>query len=97
MSAAAVLTRYPHLEDIPASARAWDLSIRSAAVLATSLREHLDLALLFRELATLSDDVPLSETADDLRWRGVPRVPFEALAEQLAAPQLVGRVHRWAD
>jgi hypothetical protein len=32
-----------------------------------------------------------------LRWRGVPRVPFEVLVERLAAPALRGRIHRWAD
>ena len=36
-------------------------------------------------------------TVDELRWRGVPRAPFEALVERLAAPALRGRVPRWAD
>jgi 5'-3' exonuclease len=97
VSAAAVLTRYPRLEEIPASARGWDLAVRGSAMLATSLREHREQAFLFRELATLVRDVPLTESLDDLRWRGVPRAPFEALAERLAAPQLVERIHRWAD
>jgi 5'-3' exonuclease len=97
LSAATVLTRYPHLEDIPASVARWDVSVRGAATLAASLREHRDLALLFRELATLVTDVPLEETTDDLRWRGAPRAAFSAIAERLGQPQLVGRVHRWAD
>ena len=55
-------------------------------------------ALLFRELATLSLDAPLGvESPDALRWEGVPRAPFEELAARLAAPALMGRVHRWAD
>ncbi|HSH21873.1 MAG TPA: 5'-3' exonuclease H3TH domain-containing protein [Candidatus Caenarcaniphilales bacterium] len=97
ISAAAVLTRYPHLEDIPPSAAAWDLNLRGAAVLAASLRDHRELAFLFRDLASLSLDVPLGETLDDLCWRGVPRAPFEAMVERLGQPQLIGRVHRWAD
>jgi 5'-3' exonuclease len=96
LSAAAVLSRYPRLEEIPDSVSRWDLSVRGAATLAASLREHRQLAYLFRELATLVTDVPLPETLDDLRWRGVPRVAFEAMAGQLGQPQLIGRVHYWA-
>ena len=97
VSAGAVLTRYPHLEDIPDSVRMWDVAVRGAAALATSLREHREDALLYRELATLSLNAPIPQHApDELRWRGVPRAPFEALAEELAAPSLRGRVPRWA-
>ena len=97
LSAATVLTRYRHLEDIPDSVSRWDLSVRSAPNLAASLREHRDLAMLFRELATLVTDVPLPESLDDLRWRGAPRAEFEAMAERLGQPALVQRVHRWAN
>lgn len=95
-SAATVLSRYPRLEDIPDSASRWDLAVRGAAMLATSLREHRQLAYLFRELATLSADAPVTESLDELRWMGVPRAPFEAMAERLGQPQLLQRVHRWA-
>ena len=98
VSTATVLRRYPHIEDIPDSVSRWDLSVRGAAGLATALREHRADALLFRELATLRADAPLGvDLPDALRWQGVPRAPFEALAGRLAAPSLVGRVHRWAD
>ena len=98
VSTATVLRRYPHLEDIPDSVTRWDLSVRGAAALATALREHRDDAYLFRELATLRADAPLGVNSPEaLRWRGVPRAPFGALAGRLAAPALIGRVHRWAD
>ncbi len=98
VSAGAVLTRYKHLEDIPQSVAQWDVSVRGGAALAASLREHLELAFLFRELATLVLDVPLvSQSLDDLRWRGAHRAVFEAVAERLAAPDLLNRVPRWAD
>lgn len=98
VSTATVLRRYPHIEEIPDTVSRWDLSVRGAASLATSLREHRADALLFRELATLRADAPLgTNSPETLRWQGVPRAPFEALAERLAAPSLVGRVHRWAD
>jgi 5'-3' exonuclease len=98
VSAGAVLTRYGRLEDIPESVRDWDVNIRGAAGLATSLREHRDDAFLFRELATLVNDVPLvSESLDELEWGGAHRAEFTAIAERLGQPQLIGRVHRWAD
>lgn len=98
VSTATVLRRYPHLERDPDSVTRWDVSVRGAASLATALREHRADALLFRELATLRLDAPLVvETPDALRWDSMPRAPFEALAGRLAAPGLLGRVHRWAD
>jgi 5'-3' exonuclease len=96
-SAAAVLSRYEHLEGIPERAAQWDASVRGAPTLAANLRDHRAEALLFRELATLSLDAPIPETLDELRWRGVPRAPFMAIVEQLGAPHLRGRVPRWAD
>ncbi len=97
-SAAAVLSRYPHLEEIPESVRGWDLSVRGAALLAQVLRERWEEALLYRELATLRFDVPLPQrTPGELEWRGVPRERFLAMAERLGAPRLTERVHRWAN
>lgn len=97
VSAGAVLTRYVHLEDIPERVSAWDVSVRGGAALAASLREHRDEAFLFRELATLTTDVPLPETLDDLRWRGAHRADFTAMAERLGAPGLIDRVNVWTD
>ncbi len=98
VSTATVLRHYPHLEDIPESVRKWDVAVRGAATLATALRERHEEALLYRELARLSLDAPIPQrSVDELRWRGVPRAPFEALVARLAAPALVERVHRWVD
>jgi len=97
VSAAAVLNRYPHLEDIPQSVVRWDVRIRGAATLAAALRDHRQEAFLFRELATLVNDVPLPETLDELHWQGTPRAPFAAMAERLGQPKLIERVHRWVD
>jgi 5'-3' exonuclease len=97
LSAATVLRRYPHIEDIPESVARWDVAVRGGATLAAALRDHRDEAFLFRELATLVTDVPLPETLDELGWRGAPRAEFTAMAERLGQPGLVGRVHRWRD
>jgi hypothetical protein len=98
VSAGAVLTRYGHLEDIPEKVAHWDVTVRGAATLAASLRDHLDLAFLFRELATLVTDVPIvNQSLDDMRWKGAHRAAFERVANELAAPDLIGRVPKWAD
>jgi 5'-3' exonuclease len=97
VSAAAVLNRYPHLEEIPDSIVRWDVRVRGGAALATSLREHRDEAYLFRELATLVTDVPLPETLEELRWQGAPRSAFTAMVERLGQPRLLERVPRWLD
>ena len=98
VSAGAVLTRYGHLEDIPERVAHWDVSVRGGATLAAALRDHRDEAYLFRELATLVKDVPvITESLEDIRWKGAHRAAFEEMAERLASPQLVDRVHLWAD
>ncbi len=92
-SAATVLQRYPHLEDIPDSVSAWDLKVRGATSLARTLKEHRDDAVLFRELATLRTDAPIPQTdPDELRWRGVDREAFEAMAARLRSPRLLERL-----
>jgi 5'-3' exonuclease len=94
--AAAVLTRYPHLEDIPELAVSWDVDVRGATRLAATLAERRDDALLYRELATLALDVPLAEELDDLAWAGVPRERFLAWCDELAVDTLRDRPQRWA-
>jgi 5'-3' exonuclease len=92
-STATVLSRYPHLEDIPDSVRAWDVSVRGAASLARTLKEQRHDAELFRELATLRTDAPIPQSdPDELRWRGVDRARFEDLAARLRAPRLLERL-----
>jgi 5'-3' exonuclease len=92
-SSATVLGRYPHLEDIPDSVSAWDVSVRGAASLARTLREHRDEALLYRELATLRTDAPIPQSdPEQLRWRGVERDTFAAMARRLGAPGLLERL-----
>jgi 5'-3' exonuclease len=69
-TAAAVLDRWGHLEDIPADPREWDAGVRAASRLNAVLRERWAEALLFRRLATLDRDAPVSKTVDEL---AVPR------------------------
>jgi 5'-3' exonuclease len=96
-SAAAVLRRWGHLEDIPADPVTWDAGVRSAARLNAVLRDDFAHALLFRRIATIELDAPVSSTVDELRWTGPPDPDaFSALAEELGAPRLAERAARLA-
>ncbi len=98
-SAAAVLGLYGHLEKIPAAippaAPDWQVEVRGASRLAATLREHFELALLFRDLATLRTREPAIASPDEIRWRG-PSPSFASMCERLDAPQLVDRVAKVA-
>src|SRR6202012_5095687 len=89
-SAAAVLARWHHIEDIPADAGAWDVTVRGAAKLAATLREGRDAAALFKELATLRIDRSLLARVDDLRWRG-PTGAFAEVCTAMDAPAMARR------
>jgi len=91
-SAAAVLRAFGSLEGIPDSVAAWHVPVRGAAALAESLASRRTDALLYKRLATLRVDVPLTENLDDLRYRGAQREPLEALARELSDTSLVERV-----
>jgi 5'-3' exonuclease len=69
-TAAAVLSVYTHLENIPKDWKEWTATIRNARQSAEALFSSWDDALLFRRLATLRTDVPVFETVEDLRWTG---------------------------
>jgi 5'-3' exonuclease len=94
-SAALVLARYGHLEDIPSAAGQWDVpGLRGAAKLSATLQAQFADALLFRRIATVDTDVDVG-TVDDWRWRG-PTDDFAAIAGELGAPDLVGYANRLA-
>ncbi len=94
-SAAAVLARWSHIEDIPADPGAWEVTVRSAPKLATTLQECREDALLFKELATLRIDRSLLGSVEDLRWRG-PTSDFARLSVELDAPGLGRRAEALA-
>jgi 5'-3' exonuclease len=77
-TAARLVTRYGRLEDFP------------PGELGDARRE---LALLFKNLATLRTDAPLFHDVDELRWRG-PTAEFTALAERMGDVKLMERCER---
>jgi len=93
-SASTVLGHYEHLEAIPPAVSDWDpdlrRTVRGAAKLAERLASGVDLALLFRDLATLRVDRALLASVQDLRWKG-PTDEFEDIARFLRDPALADR------
>jgi 5'-3' exonuclease len=81
-SSAAVLAKFGHLESIPADASEWKVNVSSAGTLAATLSRDLEVAMLFRRLATLRTDIPLFDDVEQLRWQG-PTAAFEALGSRL--------------
>ena len=94
-TAAAVLRRYGHIDQIPLDGRLWDLTgVRHTAQLQATLREHLELALLFRRIATCDTDCAVG-AVEDWRWAG-PTAGFAVVADRLGSASLAARAARVA-
>jgi 5'-3' exonuclease len=78
-TAAQLLNRYGPIENFPSNV----------------LGEQRDLALLFKNLATLRTDAPLFKKVETLRWRGATPA-FAAWAERMKAPRLLERCEKAA-
>jgi 5'-3' exonuclease len=78
-TAAQLLNRYGQIENFPSNV----------------LGERRDLALLFKNLATLRTDAQLFDNSETLRWRG-PTPAFAAWAKRMEAPRLLERCEKAA-
>jgi 5'-3' exonuclease len=78
-TAASLINRHGGIEDFPLEV----------------LGGQRDLALLFKDLATLRTSAPLFNNVEELRWRG-PMEAFESTAEQIGDPRLLKRVNALA-
>src|SRR5262249_30724554 len=78
-TAAQLLNRYGPIEDFPSNV----------------LGEQRDLAVLFKNLATLRTNAPLFKKVETLRWRG-PTPAFADWAETMEAPRLLERCEKAA-
>src|SRR5216117_1296132 len=74
VTAARLLNQHGAIEDFPPSV----------------LGEQRDLALLFKNLATLRTDAPLFRVVDELRWRG-PTAAFAGFVDRLGDARLLER------
>jgi 5'-3' exonuclease len=79
MTAARLIGKYGAIEDFPPAV----------------LGERRELALLFKQLATLRTDARLFADIDELRWQG-PTAAFPATATRLSDPRLLARVQKRA-
>jgi 5'-3' exonuclease len=79
VGAARLVNKYGRIEDFPPE----------------SLGERLEMALLFKRLATLRTDAPLFDNVDALQWRG-PTPEFVAYAEQSGDARLLERCRKAA-
>ena len=95
-SAAAVLAHYERIEDIPDDAAKWEVAVRGAKRLAASLAERREDALLYKRLATLAEDAPISQRLAELEWKGVPRGAFEDFCAEMNTDRLRTRPRHWA-
>ena len=85
------------IEFVPAGFRSFDSGAGVHHLAEGFRRENPDAgfyqAMLYRELATLRIDAPIPQSdPEELRWRGVDREAFEAIAVRLRAPRLLERV-----
>lgn len=94
-TATALLSRYGQIEDIPGDGAAWEADVRGAERLAGVLREGLEQAVLFRRLATLVTDAPVSASVAELEWRG-PTEDLGLALRVLEAPDLMRRTEELA-
>ena len=101
-TAAALLARYGHLEEVPIKGSAWHLDgVRNQVGLAQVLRERLAEAMLYRDLArlrTTADGVVIPQREPgELEWLGAPRGRWEAFCDEWGLDRLRSRPHRWVE
>ena len=77
VSAARMLNKYGPLESFPSDA----------------LGDRREMALLFKQLATLRTDAQLFDSVDALHWRG-PTPEFAAFAERIGDSKIVARAEK---
>jgi 5'-3' exonuclease len=91
-TSAAVLGAYGTIEAIPASG--WTVKVRGADKLARVLGERRDEALLYKKLATLRRDAPVTEALAELEWRGA-RPALRDFCERHGLDDVLPRVSKW--
>ena len=79
-TAANLISRYGHIEKFPAE---------------VFQQNNRELALLFKDLATLRTNAPLFKNVEELRWKG-PLDSFPAVAKQIDDVRLAERVQKLA-
>jgi 5'-3' exonuclease len=93
-STSTVLAKFKHIESIPKDPKKLPLGLGRATTLVENLGQNYQDALLFRELSTLREDVPLKENLKDLEWQGAyPRL--KKVCRELGDERIPERVMKW--
>lgn len=82
-SAATVLAHYGTIDAIPADPIEWQVQVRGAKRLSESLEEHREVVGLYKTLATLRRDAPVSETLEEIEYRGPDPETLAAFEREL--------------
>lgn len=90
-TAARVLAAHGSLEKIPDDPRELTVAVRGASALLAELADKRAAAELYKVLATLRRDAPLSEELDDLRYRGAPSRELTAFCRRIGAEDWLER------
>ncbi|HKH49353.1 MAG TPA: 5'-3' exonuclease H3TH domain-containing protein [Thermoanaerobaculia bacterium] len=94
-TAAELLAAYGHLEDVYAHLDEIPFSkIRAAKSVSFKLREHRDLAVLSKRLATVATDAPIPRNVGlkELSYRGADRAVVEPLFDRLGFKKIKERI-----
>jgi len=94
-STATLLAHYEHLEAIPDDPATWAVKVRGAPRLGATLADRREDAMLYRSLATLALDVPLTDDLESLRWSG-PKDDWASVCESLGQGGLERQAHALA-
>ncbi|MEM8610076.1 MAG: 5'-3' exonuclease H3TH domain-containing protein [Myxococcota bacterium] len=90
-SASVVLSAFGRIDAIPEDPDTWGVKVRGAAALAAQLNDRRQEASLYKELATLRRDVPLTESLEEMAWQG-PNLPaLEALCDEIGETAVLER------
>ena len=92
-SAAKILSKFGHIDRIPFDVAEWNVDVRGGAKLALTLSEYFEEALLFRRIATVDLDAPVSASVDELLWAG-PGAGFDERCSAIGAERVAQRAHR---
>jgi 5'-3' exonuclease len=95
ISTAQVLSAHHTIEEIPDSVAQWKVKPRSAEKLSAVLARQRTSAMLYKQLATLRRDVPLTHSLAQLEFKGTPRATFVEWARRIGSESIVERVRRW--
>ncbi|MCI0609589.1 MAG: flap endonuclease [Anaerolineae bacterium] len=93
-STSTVLAKFKHIESIPKDPKKLPLGLGRATTLVENLQKNYQDALLFRELSTLREDVPLKEKLGDLKWQGA-REELKEFCHKLGDEKIPLRIPRW--